>query len=169
MQGSQTVQGSRTVQGSQTQGSQTRDPQAIFRQQFWSYLANGKHRYDEWGSFPGQSADIYKGESPHGAFLRLYANKIARTNPDSLPHGSILIKENYAADKTTLMAVTVMYRVKGYDAKANDWYWIKYQPSGAVALTPPEKGSKPISGKFSSCINCHSGAGGDDFSFANDH
>ena len=66
------------------------------------------------------------------------------------------------------MAITVMYRTRGFDPQHNDWYWVKYNPDGTVARTPAAKGSKRISGKFKSCIDCHSGAKGDDFYFAND-
>lgn len=46
-----------------------------------------------------------------------------------LPGNSFIIKENYRPDKT-LAAVTVMYRVKGYDADAGDWFWAKYAADG---------------------------------------
>jgi len=61
-----------------------------------------------------------------------------------------------------------MYRSKGYDPDNNDWYYVKYQPDGTVAMTPPEKGNQPIQGRFQSCIECHSSADGGDFVFAND-
>ncbi len=98
----------------------------------------------------------------------MYVNRIASGDPKALPHGSIIIKENYGKDQKTLMAITVMYRVKGYDAAHNDWYWVKYNADGTVARTPADKGSMPIAGKFKSCIDCHSSAGGDDYYFAND-
>ena len=85
-----------------------------------------------------------------------------------LPAGSILVKENYGKDGKTLMAVTVMYHSKGYDPQHHDWYWIKYMPDGKVAKTPPDKGSRPIYGRFASCINCHGDAEGGDYSYAND-
>ena len=124
--------------------------------------------YKKWGAFPGKTTDIYEGQSPHGAYLRVYANKAARSNPQRPPHGAILVKENYGKDKETLMAVTVMYRTNGYDPKHNDWYWIKYMPNGEVAKTPADKGSKPIAGRFMSCINCHEGSDGNDLMFVND-
>ena len=55
-----------------------------------------------------------------------------------------------------------------YNPKAGDWYWIKYNPDGKTARTPKEKGSKPIAGRFQSCIKCHGGADGDDLLFFND-
>ncbi len=165
-----------TVQGSGTIAVQNQ-PQSVqvplsaaerFQQQFWRYLTKGAVGYDQWGPFPGKEAEMYEGQSPHGAYLRLIANKIARQNPQSLPAGSILIKENYGEDKTTLMAITVMYRSQGYDPQHNDWYWIKYNPDGSVARTPAEQGRRPIAGRFASCIDCHSGAAGNDYAFVND-
>ena len=39
------------------------------------------------------------------------------------------------------MAVTVMYRTKGYNPEGGDWYWAKYNPDGTIAQMPPEMGS----------------------------
>jgi len=85
-----------------------------------------------------------------------------------MAHGSVVIKENYGEDKKTLVAVTVMYRVKGYNADAGDWYWVKYNADGTVANAPPDKGGMRLSGRVKGCIDCHSGAGGGDFAFIND-
>jgi hypothetical protein len=63
-----------------------------------------------------------------------------------------------------LMAVTVMYRAKGYDPEHNDWYYAKYNPNGTVAM----KGDMKLVGKPKGCIACHAGADGNDFTFAND-
>lgn len=137
-----------------------------FESRFWRWLQSAQ--YKNWAPQPGKTGDIYEGQSPHGAFLKVYMNRTAAGKPNEMPHGSILVKENYGKDKKTLMAVTVMYRAKGYDKDHKDWYWVKYMPDGTVAKTPPEKGSKPIAGRFPSCIACHEGADGDDYSFAND-
>ena len=98
----------------------------------------------------------------------MYLNRTAIANSNNLPHDSILIKENYGQDKKTLMAITVMYRAKGYNPEAGDWYWVKYNPNGTVAKAPPEKGSMPLQGKLKGCIKCHGGADGKDFAFVND-
>jgi hypothetical protein len=139
-------------------------PPLTFEQKFWSYLNGTQPAYRNWAPYPGTSADAYPGQSPHGAFLKLYLNRVAAGNPKELPYGSIIVKENFGKDKTTLMAVTVMYRANGYDPEHHDWYWVKYNPDGTVAT----KGDKQLAGKVKGCIACHSGADGDDFSFAND-
>jgi hypothetical protein len=120
------------------------------------------------GSGPREERWFSAGDSPHGAFLKMYLNRTAAGNPKKLPNGSIVIKENYGPDQKQLMAVTVMYRAKGYNPKGGDWFWVKYNPNGTVARTPPEMGSMPIAGKAAGCINCHSGAVDDDFAFFND-
>ena len=147
-------------------GSAVRRAPASFESKFWVYLQSVQ--YQNWAPAAGQGLDAYPGVSPHGAFLKMYLNRIAAADPKNLPFGSIIIKENYGKDKKTLMAVTVMYRVKDYDPDHKDWYWVKYNPDGTVARTPPDKGSKPIAGKFKSCIDCHAKAAGDDYYYGND-
>jgi len=158
--------GSRYGDAGGAYGSQTAVQQQSFEQRFWAYLQNAQ--YKNWAPVPGKSGDFYPGQAPHGKFLKMYLNRTAAGNMKDLPHGSIIVKENYGPNKQKLMAVTVMYRVKDYDPDNNDWYWVKYMPNGTVAKAPPEKGSKPIAGKFPSCINCHSGANGNDLAFVND-
>lgn len=144
----------------------TAQPTRTFEAKFWNYLQDT--HYTNWAPAPGQKEGHYPGQSPHGAFLKMYLNRKAIANPKNMPHGSIIVKENFGKDGKTLMAVTVMYRVEGYDPQNNDWYWVKYKPDGSVALTPPDKGSKRIAGRFKSCIECHSGSDGNDFAFFND-
>ena len=139
-----------------------------FQRRLWEYLTEGRSAYKSWGPFTGKNAGIYEGRSPHGAYLKMYANRIARQNPESLPNKSIIVQENYAGDQKTLTEVTVMYRTLGYNPDHYDWYWIKYLPDGTVATTPPEKGRRPIAGRIASCIECHASAVGEDYVFAND-
>jgi len=157
--------GSRSGGRSYQQGM-NRAPASTFESKLWNWLQ--RVEYHNWAPGPGKPTEAYPGQSPHGKFLKTYLNRTAAGNSKTLPDGSIIIKENFGPDGKTLMAVTVMYRAKGYNPKANDWYWVKYTPDGRVAHTPPEKGSMPISGKFASCIECHSGADGNDFAFIND-
>ena len=139
-------------------------PPVTFEQKFWNYLNGTQPAYRNWAPYPGTSTAAYPGQSPHGAFLKLYLNRVAAGNPKALPYGSIIVTENFGKDKTTLMAVTVMYRAQGYDHEHHDWYWVKYNPNGTVVT----KGDMQLVGRVKGCIECHSGADGDDFSFAND-
>lgn len=124
---------------------------------FWTYITETEP-YQEWAPFPGYEG-MYEGKSPHGAYLKLYANEIAvqaakQGNP--LPAGSILVKENYAKDQKTLAAVTPMYKIDGYNPSAGDWFWAKYGPEGKVMAE----------GKVNSCIQCHSEKEKQDYIFS---
>lgn len=112
----------------------------------WTYIAE-TDPYLGWGFWPGHT-EIYPGKSPHGAYLKLYANGIAlkaAREGKPMPYGSILVKENYGKDRKTLMAVTPMYKVQGFNPDEGDWFWAKYGPNGKIMT----------SGKVEGCINCH--------------
>jgi hypothetical protein len=113
---------------------------------FWTHITE-TDPYLGWGYWPGYYG-IYPGKSPHGAFLKVYANGIAlkaAREGKPMPYGAILVKENYGKDKTTLMAVTPMYKIKGFDPEAGDWFWAKYDANGKVLKA----------GQVTGCISCH--------------
>lgn len=151
-------------------GSGTQYPlmpvEKTYEQKLWEWLVRAQ--YKNWGPAPGQAEGTYPGKSPHGAFLKMYLNRTALGDSKGLPHGSVIIKENYGQDAKTLAAITVMYRAKGYNPKNFDWYWVKYNADGSVARTPADKGNMKIAGKFTGCIDCHAGAAGNDYAFFND-
>lgn len=160
-------QGSTTRPGAlleQQRAGKAKQP-PTFEQKLWGYLLRAKYR--NWAPVPGESDGMYEGQSPHGAFLKMYLNRKAAGNVAELPSGSIVVKENYTPEKT-LAAVTVMYRNKGYNPAAGDWYWVKYNPNGSVAVKPTPSGDVRLGGKVTGCIDCHSDAGGGDFAFFND-
>ncbi len=142
--------------------SAMRQAPASFESRFWTYLQSAK--YQNWAPAPGQGSGLYEGQSPHGAFLKVYMNRKAITDLDGTTNGAIIVKENYAPDQETLGAVTVMYRSTGYDAEHGDWFWVKYKPDGTVAM----KGDMRLAGKLKGCIECHAGAEGGDYVFVND-
>jgi len=113
----------------------------------WKYITKTSP-YTEWDFWPGKDG-MYKGTIPHGAYLKLFANKLAidaaKAGTD-MPNGAIIVKENYGEDAKTLMSITPMYKVKGYNPDGGDWFWAKYKADGSV-----EK-----SGKIEGCIRCHS-------------
>ncbi|MCR9197993.1 MAG: hypothetical protein NXI04_05085 [Planctomycetaceae bacterium] len=152
-----------SVPGSQGSGTVVKE---TFESKFWKYLINS--RYKNWSPVPGRTGDTYAGESPHGAMLKMYLNRTAAGRPSELPDRSIVVKENYAADGRTLMAVTVMYRTRGYNREGGDWYWIKYRPDGSVDEKVGDGTRLRLAGKPQGCIECHSGADGGDFAFFND-
>ena len=122
----------------------------------WDYLKMEKYAKN-WKKLPGTKA-FYAGKEPHGALLTSYVNKIAydaiKGKKGMLPDGAIIVKENYSADKK-LGALTVMYKVKGYNPQAGDWFWVKYLPDGKIAAE----------GKVGACINCHASAKANDYIF----
>jgi len=102
--------------------------------------------YAKWNLWP-KKGRLYKGTEPHGALLTTFVNDTAYysiKNKTGMADGSIIAKENYSADKR-FGALTVMYKIKGYDPEAGDWFWAKYAPDGKVEA----------SGKVKACIDCH--------------
>jgi hypothetical protein len=103
--------------------------------------------YRAWRLWPGKGR-LYEGTEPHGSLLTTFVNDIAYRSikkQEGMSEGSIIVKENYAADKD-FVALTVMYRVKGYNPDGGDWYWVRYAPSGKAEA----------SGRVKACIRCHS-------------
>src|SRR5579872_2797833 len=137
-----------------------------FYASFWKHLNKQDSPYKKWESLPGKKG-LRGSKEPHGDFVQTFSNKTATDKPDVLPYGSILVTENYDKDKK-LTDITVMYRSKGADPQHGDWYWLKYRPDGSIARTPEKEGKKAIAGKVSSCIDCHSKAGGRDLVYSND-
>jgi hypothetical protein len=72
-----------------------------------------------------------------------------------MPDGAIIAREHYGKDKKTLMAVTPMYRIKGYNPEGGDWYLGKYGADGSVQKAGKAKGS----------IQCHNVKKADDWIF----
>lgn len=122
--------------------------------------------------------DVYKGQSPHGAYLRLFSTFITvdgETHP-------IIVKENFGGRGVTaeavtenpdewLKAVTIMLqREDGYDADNDNWFWVKFSPAGEVLKNPMDMklAGRVAKGMPKGCIACHSQAGGDDYLYSND-
>jgi hypothetical protein len=124
-------------------------------QQLYDYITKQK-TYVKWKLWPGKGK-LYKGAEPHGALLTTYVNDTALKSikaKKGLKDGSIIVKENYMPDKK-LAAVTVMYKVKGYNSEAGDLFWLKYLPDGKIEA----------SGKVGMCIGCHSNVKANDYLF----
>jgi hypothetical protein len=136
---------------------------AEFHVTFWRYIVRPGAAYNTWDVLAHKSP-VEGIENPHSGFSRTYANKLAAGDATNLPIGSILVREDYDSEKKRL-SISVMYRVKDYDAKHGNWYWIKYLEDGSVARGAD---NKPIAGRHASCIQCHAKAGGGDFVFSND-
>ena len=122
----------------------------------WNHLTKVKYR-ENFTLWPGKGK-LYKGTEPHGALLTTYVNKPAleaiQGKKGSMPAGAIVVKENYMPDKK-LAAITVMYKVAGFNPEAGDWFWAKYAPDGKIEAE----------GKAAMCIGCHGQKKGNDFLF----
>ena len=115
-------------------------------EEFWKYISE-TDSYLGWGFWPGYYG-IFPGRSPHGAYVKIFANGIAlkaAREGKPMPYGAIVVKENYGKDKTTLMAITPMYKVKNFNPRGGDWFWAKYEPDGKATEA----------GKVGGCIGCH--------------
>lgn len=117
-------------------------------------------RYDpyiKWELWPGKGR-LFKGTEPHGVLLTTFVNETAYyaiKNKKPMSDGAIIAKENYTADKK-FIALTVMYKIKGYNPGQGDWFWAKYAPDGSIMA----------SGKVKNCINCHSAKKENDYIFS---
>jgi len=128
-------------------------------------------------SWPMQS-DVTAGESPHGAFVRLYFNTVQIDGENY----HVIVKDNYggadasiesiSADPATFFgAMTVMVqREPGYDPENGDWFYAKYLPEGSldVNLAGVALAGRVGKGMDAGCIPCHQAADGGDFLFRND-
>ena len=123
---------------------------------FWNYITKVSP-YQKWKMWPDHQG-MQPGRAPHGPFHKVYVNDtaLAATKPP-LPYGSIQVKESYTTDKK-LAAVTVMYKVKGYNPGDGDWFWAKYSLDGKA---------KPF-GKPKGCIACHGTRAKNDFVLVHD-
>ena len=101
----------------------------------------------EWKIWPGKGA-LYQADPLHGAFLTTYVTDATFSEIQGkkgiISDGGIIVKENYTLEKK-LEALTVMYKVKGYDASNNDWFWVKYAANGRI----------DAEGKLEGCTQCH--------------
>lgn len=117
----------------------------------WAHLQEENYR-DNWAMWPGKDR-LYAGQEPHGMLLTTYLNPLAldavTNRAGALPAGSIVVKENFAAD-SAFAAATVMYKAEGYDPEHNDWFWMKRNADGTVEAQ----------GRVQMCIACHSAEGG---------
>jgi hypothetical protein len=115
--------------------------------------------YKTWKPFPAKGKEglyfaVERGpvpaKNPHGAYMKLFVNKIAidsaqQNQTGSMPNGAILVMENYGRDKQTLLSISAMYKVTGFAPEQGDWFWASYGPDGKAIE----------GGRLQSCIDCH--------------
>jgi len=132
------VLGATLAGGAQGGGLPGADPAAL-----WNYFTK-ESPYKTWKSWP-DFAGMQSGRSPHGPKVRVFVNDIAlKADKKPLPPGSLEVKEGYN-EAGQMTSITVMYKVKGYNPAAGDWFWAKYAPQGQAG---------PF-GKPRGCVGCH--------------
>ena len=134
-----------------TQAATTFEPKGAI---LWEQLKKMDYtkKFKMW---PGKTS-FYAGTEPHGDLLTTYVNIPAfmaiAGKKGVLPEGSIIVTENYSADKK-LTGTTVMFKSRAYNPDSGDWFWAKYAPDGKVEAE----------GKVESCIKCHSAKKDNDY------
>ena len=116
----------------------------------------GQEPYKTWETWPDKGK-MYKGTEPHGSLLTTYVNDIALKSikkKEGMANNAIIVKENYAPNKQ-LVAITAMYKVKGYNAADGDWFWVKYDADLNVLSE----------GKVQGCLACHGTVKDNDYIF----
>ena len=120
----------------------------------WDYLKKQAYAKN-WKMWPG-TTPMYQGPEPHGAFLTTYVNDVALKSiggkKGKFADGAIIAQDNFSKDKK-LKFISVMYKVKGYNAKEEDWFWAQNKPDGRIEAE----------GKVDECIKCHVAQKGNDY------
>jgi hypothetical protein len=144
------------------------DSDVALADSLWAMVSDEQTGYLTWKTWGEADVEMKEGISPHGAYLKTYVSPDAAPAADSIPYGTIIVKENYMAD-TTLGPITVMWRIEGYDPDNFDWFWAKYQPNGILDTNPQgvKLAGRVAKGADQGCIACHSQAKGNDFAFTN--
>ena len=129
----------------------------------WAHIHEANYSTD-WELWP-EKGRLYTGTQPHGALLTTYLNGAAyealTSGATSMPAGAVIVKENYMPD-STLAAVTTMFKVAGYNADHNDWFFTKHLASGVLDTMP---NGMDMEGRLPGCQNCHLGVGANDYLF----
>lgn len=109
----------------------------------WKYITD-THPFEKWPFWPDHQG-TYNSKGPHGPKHKIYVNQLALDSKKRpLQNGSMVVKYNLSpADE--VKAVTIMYKVKGYNPAVGDWFWAQYSPTGEVQEA----------GKPEKCIACH--------------
>jgi len=129
----------------------------------WAHLQEVGYQ-EHWTLWPGKG-ELYTGREPHGMLLTTYLNDAAleavSTHAGTMPDGAIIVKENYKPD-STLAAITVMYKVRGYNPEHADWFFTKHLPDGSLAQMP---NGMAMEGRLGGCQGCHGSVATNDYLF----
>lgn len=122
----------------------------------WKFITQ-ESSFKDWKRLPEQ-------QKTHGSFIpdtpeqKTYANKQAMESTKlPLNNGSMVVKYNLSP-ANEVKGITIMYKVKGYNPSAGDWFWVQYGPEGEVQEA----------GKSQKCIACHSKRADNDYLLAHE-
>ncbi|MBI5524010.1 MAG: cytochrome P460 family protein [Desulfarculus sp.] len=134
------------------------EPPAADAQALWNYITQ-EPNFRKWGTWQ-EFQKLRRSTSPFGFYVKIYINDVAlQAKGTTLPPGSILVREGFGMNSNTyapsdqIIAYTVMYKVKGFNPKGNDWFWVHYSGTGKVMQ----------SGVVDQCLKCHNTARDNDF------
>jgi len=118
--------------------------------------------YQEWAQFPDHQG-TFSSALPHGPMSQVFiSSEVESAFADftgTLPDGSIIVKENVGTDpNVTEAALTVMWKVQGFDPANHDWFWANMTPEGEIVAE----------GKVQGCTACHGRARANDFVFVHE-
>ncbi|UZP67205.1 cytochrome P460 family protein [Desulfovibrio mangrovi] len=109
--------------------------------------------YKKWKNWPDHAGMQCGLSSPHGELHIVYVNDVGLSKRGTpKPYGTVVVKEDYTQDRK-LDAITVMYKVPGYNPDAADWFWARYTADGKAGPVGTPEG----------CISCHMERSGRDF------
>jgi hypothetical protein len=122
----------------------------------WEYITK-ESPYQEWG-FWDDHQDMQPGNSPHGPFHRVFVNEVLlKAGGVPVPYGAIQVKESFDSNKKPT-ALTVMYKVEGFNPEGGDWFWARYTLEGKAGPA----------GKVQGCIGCHAVKASNDYILVHD-
>jgi len=122
----------------------------------WQYISK-ESPYTGW-AFWDDHQGLQEGDAPHAPQHKVFVNKTGTApGKTAAEFGTIVVKENIGNDNK-LKALTVMYKVEGFNPEKGDWFWAKYSPKGKVAK----------SGKVKGCIGCHNSVEDNDYIYVHE-
>jgi hypothetical protein len=111
--------------------------------------------YNKWSLWPGTKR-MSKARPPLGVISTFVSENAAYSIRKGQPmiDSSFIVTENYDETKN-FTGLFVMYKIKGYNPSAGDWFWAQYGTRGNVVSA----------GQVKACIDCHTKQKDNDYIF----
>lgn len=134
--------------------------------ELWQKIQRENYQHN-WKLWPGKKT-FYEAKEPHGPLLTTYVNDISYdtiiNKKGKMPFDAIIITENYTSDNS-LISITAMQKIKGFNPVNNDWFWVKFEPSGKVMTMRADDKIIQLTGRIVTCIECHGKQAHNDYIF----